>query len=138
MRIVIDANVLASGVFWAGFPFRVLQLWAYDKVQVLTSETILREYASTLRELGSRQTESHLAEAWTAFVFHHSVLVDVQSQPTVCRDPDDNKYLACALDGGADYIVSGDKDLLTLECFEGIPIIKPRRFVELIDGASHP
>ena len=41
MRIVLDANVLASGVFWAGNPFRVLDLWARDRIQVIASEPIL-------------------------------------------------------------------------------------------------
>ena len=131
MRIVLDANVLASGVFWAGYPFRVLELWARDQVQVLASEPILREYADVLRELGRAEGKEHLAESWTSFIFHHAALFDVRSRVGTCRDPDDDKYLECAVDGGADFIVSGDGDLLSLKSFRGIPIVKPRRFVEL-------
>jgi putative PIN family toxin of toxin-antitoxin system len=132
MRIVLDANVLASGVFWAGYPFRVLELWANDAVQVLASQAILQEYARTLRELGRHEEQSRLADAWVSFVFHHAALIDVRSPVRACRDPDDDKYLACAVDGGADYLVSGDKDLLSLESFRGIPIVKPRPFVEAV------
>ena len=130
MRIVLDANVLASGVFWAGHPFHVLNLWAHDGVQVLASEPILQEYAEVLRELGMDQEKTHLAETWVAFVFQHASLIDVRTQVDACRDPDDNKYLACAVDGGAAFIVSGDRDLLTLKAFRGIPIMNPRRFME--------
>ena len=130
MRIVLDANVLISGVFWSGYPFRVLDLWANDKLTVLVSEAILREYADTLGELGTRQGAVHLADTWVKFVFNHSTLVDVETPVDVCRDPDDNKYLACAIDGAAETIVSGDKDLLDLGKFRDIPIVNPRRFVD--------
>ena len=132
MRIVLDANVLASGVFWAGHPFRVLSLWAHDQAQVLASEPILQEYAEVLRDLGSDRGEERLAASWVTFIFQHASLIDVRTRVDICRDPDDNKYLACAIDGGADFIVSGDNDLLTLNAFRGIPIVSPRRFVETI------
>ena len=132
MRIVLDANVLASGIFWAGYPFRVLDLWAHDRIVVLASELILREYADLLRDLGREEDKEHLADSWVSFIFHHAVLIDVRSRVDACRDPDDNKYLECAIDGGADFVVSGDGDLLSLGSFGGIPIVKPRRFVEII------
>jgi len=131
MRIVLDANVLISGVFWSGYPFRVLDLWAKDKLTVLVSEAILREYSDTLNEIGARQGANHLAEAWIKFVFNHSTLIDVDSRVDVCRDPDDNKYLACAIDGAAETVVSGDRDLLDLVAFHSIPIVNPRRFVDM-------
>ena len=53
MRIVLDTNVLVSGVFWAGQPLRVLELWADDRVQVVASESILLEYAAVLKEIGA-------------------------------------------------------------------------------------
>jgi putative PIN family toxin of toxin-antitoxin system len=132
MRIVLDANVLASGVFWAGYPFRVLELWAHDRIQVLVSEAILHEYADLLHELGRKEGKEHLGDSWVSFVFHHATLIDVRSHIAASRDPDDNKYLECAVDGSADFVVSGDGDLLSLELFDGIPIVKPRRFVEIV------
>lgn len=64
--------------------------------------------------------------------YKHAILVDVRSHVAASRDPDDNKYLECAVDGRADFVVSGDGDLLSLESFDGIPIVKPRRFVEIV------
>ena len=103
----------------------------HDQVQVLTSEPILKEYADLLRDMGRDQEALHLAESWITFVFHHAAVIDVRTRIDACRDPDDNKYLECAVDGGADFIVSGDNDLLSLELFQGIPIVKPRRFVDI-------
>jgi predicted nucleic acid-binding protein len=51
----------------------------------------------------------------------------------VCRDPDDNKFLEVAVSSAADYLVSQDDDLLTLSCFEGIPIIRPADFPEQLE-----
>jgi putative PIN family toxin of toxin-antitoxin system len=132
MRVVLDANVLVSGAFWSGPPFRVLSLWAADQVQVLASEPILQEYAAALRDLGLDRGELHLSHAWIAFIFQHASLIDVRTAVDACRDPDDDKYLACAVDGGADFIVSGDGDLLAMKAFRGIPIVSPRRFLEIV------
>ena len=52
------------------------------------------------------------------------------SKVEICRDPDDDKFLACALDAGAYYVVSGDADLLLIENFENIEIITAKDFCE--------
>lgn len=57
--------------------------------------------------------------------------VDITTQVEACRDPDDNIILALAVDGKADTIVSGDKDLLDMRTFRGIPIIKPAEFLAM-------
>lgn len=131
MRIVVDANVLVSGAFWSGLPSRVLSLWAHDRVDVLVSESILAEYERVLEEIGRKAKSPELALQWVQFVGQHGTLIDVRSPVCYCRDPNDDKYLACAADGDADYIVSGDRDLLDLKQFIGIPIVTPRRFLEI-------
>lgn len=132
MRVVLDANVLISGVFWTGAPFRVLEAWVQDEIQVLASPAILREYSEVLRELGGKKKNLRLADAWIIHVFNQAILIDVRSSFRSCRDPDDDMYLACAIDGGADAIVSGDKDLLALDAFNGIPIVTPRDLLTML------
>lgn len=61
--------------------------------------------------------------------------VEPERTITACRDPKDNKFLEVAVAGYADVIVSGDEDLLILHPFEGIPIVPPRTFLELLDEA---
>jgi uncharacterized protein len=53
-----------------------------------------------------------------------------------CRDPSDNKFLAIAVEGKADYIVSGDSDLLSLSPFQGISVIRPADFINLLESIS--
>ena len=130
MRIVVDANVLASGIFWGGYPGRVLDLWAHDRVAILASPAILCEYSRVLTDLGSREGQTTTAGHWLTFIGQHSTLVDPRTVIRMCRDPDDDKYLACAVDGGAECIVSGDRDLLELKSVLGVPIVTPRRFIE--------
>jgi len=61
----------------------------------------------------------------------HSDLVDDQGlEVSVCEDPDDDKFLSCAISSGSKIIVSGDKHLLKLSDFRGISILKPREFVD--------
>jgi predicted nucleic acid-binding protein len=79
MRVVVDANVLASGIFWGGYPNRILDRWAYDRMAVLVSIPILDEYSRVLTVLGQREERTDLAGRWIAFIRQYSICVDVQS-----------------------------------------------------------
>jgi predicted nucleic acid-binding protein len=64
------------------------------------------------------------------------VIPQTLPQP-VCRDPDDDQIIGAALAGNAEYVVTGDKDLLVLQTFQGINIISPRDFLDLHPGIPH-
>jgi predicted nucleic acid-binding protein len=64
--------------------------------------------------------------------------IDSLTKVQVCRDPDDDKFLACAVDSGSDCIISGDKDLLDLQNYQGISIVTARRFFDAIHGLTLP
>src|SRR5687768_16948239 len=119
MRVVIDTNVLVSGIFWKGSPSKVLEKWAKDEIQVVTTLEILREYQETLEEL-DHSPDKNLARHWLLFVAQNSTIISPKTTVKICRDPDDDKVLNCALSAGAKYIISGDKDLLSLEKFQSI------------------
>ena len=134
MRVLVDTNVFASGIFWGGYPSRVLELWARDRFELVLSLDIPAEYARVLTDLGGREAQSELAKRWLSLLGHHTVPVNVCISVRECRDPHDEKYLACAVDGSADYIVSGDRDLPAVGEFRGVPIVTRRRFVEQMAG----
>lgn len=67
---------------------------------------------------------------WIKKLIQNSEKVAIANRIAVCRDPSDNKFLEVAINGRADFIVSGDNDLLVLNPFEGIPIIDPATFVQ--------
>lgn len=131
MRVVIDTNVLISGIFWGGIPFEILDLWVRDKIVLLTSEAILSEYARVLQEYGLKRNRTDLTEAWLHFIVQYSHLIHTHRKVHVCRDADDDMYLDCAVEGSAEYIVSGDKDLLTLQNFMGVKIVSPMNFTKI-------
>lgn len=129
MRIVIDTNVLASGVFFGGAPRLVLEAISSRNIDAFATSEILEEYHKTIDRLMVKYGGQFNAEGLSRFQMMIN-LVDVHTKVTVCRDPDDDKFLGCTLDSRAVYVVSGDKDLLTLKNYEGIEIITAREFCD--------
>jgi putative PIN family toxin of toxin-antitoxin system len=132
VKVVIDTNVFVSSVF-GGRPRQVVALWFDGRVTLCLSEPIVKEYQRVLREIGavSEREERVLMEA---FASGEGVLY-VNDPPRiegVSSDPDDDKFLECALELGAESIVSGDSDLLELKSYMGMPILTPRTFLERI------
>ena len=132
MKVVIDTNVFVSSVF-GGHPRQVVDLWFDGRVTLCLSEPIVREYQRVLREIGavSEAEERILMET---FASGEGVLY-VNDPPAIegaSSDPDDDKFLECALELGAEYIVSGDSDLLELHSYMGMPILSSRAFLERI------
>ena len=87
MQVVLDTNVLVSGVFWRGPASQILELWANDKIAVVVSPEILTEYQRLLREL-ERGKPAGLADAWTVFIAQHATVIHPAGHPrlrTCCR-----------------------------------------------------
>jgi len=96
MQVVLDTNVLVSGVFWHGPANRILELWAKDKFEVIVSPDVLVEYRRLLAEM-ERGKPAGVADAWTVFIAQHATVIHPAGHPRLCRDPDDDKFLHCAL-----------------------------------------
>lgn len=136
MKVVIDTNVFVSSVF-GGLPRQVIEMWFRQRITLCLSEDIFREYQRVLREVGA-VTKDEEQDLISAFTSGESVLYvnDPPSVEVVDHDPDDDKFIVCALALEADCIVSGDSDLLGLESYMGIPIRTPRSFLDVLDGIS--
>ncbi len=140
MKIVLDTNVLISArIGRNGNPARVLKhiLEHGPDVELLTSTDLLSEvrrvfhYPRIMRKYRLNEDEIVL---YLQLIEAASTLVKVQSVPAVVKeDPDDDRVLACAIEGEADYIVTGDPHLLTLEEYEGIKIVSPRDFLAVLE-----
>ena len=129
LKIVIDTNVLISGVFFGGFPRRVLLAAVEGKVKACGSAEILNEYQEIIREISQRK-QGNIDVGIIAPLISVMEVIEPVSQIAVCRDPEDDKFINCARDADAAYIVSGDKDLLIIKRFEDIFIITAREFCE--------
>ena len=132
-RLVLDTNTLVSAfkkeTSWSASFFRFVQT-NYD---LLVSDETLDELDITLLKpkiekffIGREHRKDELILEYIA----SSTLTQITIISTDCRDPKDNKFLSLALSGGADYIISGDKDLTTLNPYHGVKILTMREFVD--------
>ena len=130
MKIVLDTNVFISGIFFNGPPYQILHAWRQGHFEMAISQDILDEYYRVARELSARYSQIRLSPI-LEYVFIHAEFYLAATLPeSVCADPDDDKFLACALASGSSIIVSGDKHLLNVSGHQGIIVMTPRQFVE--------
>lgn len=136
MRLVLDTNVLVSAFLWEGIPGRLIELAGEKEIDLYTSRVLLAELSEVLHR--RKFTKPVQATGFTAaeIVKHyqrlaHHVTVRQMTQ-RISRDADDDQVLACAMAAKADFIVSGDKDLLTLKVFREIPIVTAAEVVRAV------
>ncbi len=133
MKVVLDTNVLVSGIFFGGVPGKILDAWTERKFEIFVTPSIFDEYAGTLQTFGGRGADS-LRAYWIAAIAeqaHHTL--DPQTHPRICRDLHDDKFLYCAVSVKADYLVTGDKDLKSVEGPYHFKIISPRAFLNILE-----
>lgn len=131
MRVVLDINVVVSGIFWQGPPHEVLKETLQGNATLLTYNPILAEYRVVLERMAG-DGGAPLAAKWNMLLTEMSELVKPHPLGGICRDPKDEKYLEAAVGGMAQALVSGDKDLLILKSIRGIPILSPRSFLHAL------
>lgn len=129
MKIVIDTNVVISGVFFGGYPRRILDAVLDEEITASITAEIAAEYVETAQEMIARKQGSYRGELFSALLSKME-LISPRTEIHLSRDPDDDKFIACASDAKALYIVSGDKDLLVLERYENIEIVTAKEFCE--------
>jgi putative PIN family toxin of toxin-antitoxin system len=130
VKVVIDTNVLMSGIFFSGPPYEILQAWRKGDVQFVSSKGIIDEYIRVSRILADKYYGVEISSILT-LIIALSETIEASALPhQVCDDQDDDKFLACALSSETKIIISGDKHLLKLSGYRGILILTPRAFVE--------
>ena len=129
MRIVIDTNVLISGLFFGGFPRKILSAVVGQKITACATTEIINEYEEIVQEMISIK-QGHINKAILSPLIKAMEIIEPVTQVEICRDPDDNKFLGCAKDSHALYIVSGDKDLLVIEQFGNVQIVTAKSFYD--------
>jgi hypothetical protein len=139
-RAVIDTNLFISGLFAEhGYTRQIQQLWVNGAFDLVVSEKILKEINATLLKpfIRKKLRLAHNDEKLITDLIREKasvVTTDLYETERIRTDPTDNKFLACALEGKADYIVSGDNHLLEIKYFYGIQIIDAKTFVKKITG----
>ena len=134
IRAVLDTNIIVSGFFWGGNPRAVLNAARYNQFRMITSEVLIEElydvisrpkFADRLQQI-NETPESLLESGYRALV---EIVEPATIEPVILDDPDDDALIACAIGGGADYIVSGDHHLLDLREYLNIKIWDANRFL---------
>jgi len=130
MKIVIDTNIVISGLFFGGIPECVLRAVVLDRsATACATVEIIEEYREVVREISLRKHQTP-DEAILFPLINVMEIVEPVSIVEICRDPDDDKFIGCAKDAGALYIVSGDADLLVLGKVDNVAIITAKDFYE--------
>ena len=131
MRVVVDTNVWVSRLLLANSVAARAVDAALASSQVMVSEPLIEELADVLgREKFDRYVSLADREEFLRRVLQVATTLPVLTEVADCRDPDDNRLLALALDSESDYILTGDQDLLTMSPWRGIEIISPRAFLK--------
>jgi putative PIN family toxin of toxin-antitoxin system len=130
VKVIIDTNVFISGVFFSGPPYKILEAWRDGKVQFVVSSEILQEYHRVGGILGEEFPGVDVSRFLELLTVKSEVATAPDLPEPVCVDPDDDKFLACALAGKVKYIISGDKHLLQVTGYRGVEVIRPSEFVD--------
>lgn len=128
MRLVLDTNVVVSALLWGGLPHRLIEAAAAGDIELVASPVLLAELRDVLGRghLASRlaQQESTVDRAVAADAELVVVVSPLATPRVVAGDADDDHVIAAALAGGAQAIVSGDRDLLRLVSHQGVAILE--------------
>ncbi|MEA2080691.1 MAG: putative toxin-antitoxin system toxin component, PIN family [Pseudomonadota bacterium] len=137
MKVVLDTNVLISGIYFAGLPEKILEAWGTRRFQLLVSTEILQEYLNVAERLAARYAGVEY-ESVLGLIIQNAELAQTSDLPEpVSTDPDDDKFIACALAGNSTTIVSGDSDLLNVSGYCRIKVLTPKAFVsECLDQSG--
>lgn len=139
LRVVIDTNVLVSGLFGIkdSPSSQILKAIRNQKIILATSPVILEEIGDVInRKRIIKLTKMHKKERKNfidELIERSNVTAGEQLPKMVGRDVKDDKFLACAREAKADYLITGDDDLLVLKQYKGIKILKPREFIDLLE-----
>lgn len=133
MRITIDTNILVSALGWNGAEASVVEMVLESKLELYLSTEILSEFFRVVKYPKFRFADSEI-DGFIGRLLSNSVIVN-PSQPVkvIIDDPADNKILECALEGKSEFIISGDRHLLSLGEYEGIKILRAVDFLKVLD-----
>ena len=129
MRIVIDTNVIASALFFGGKPGKLIELLINKKLYSYVTREILEEYEETIAYLQNKYSGKNISVP-LSHIISACKMTEERTKVRICRDPDDDKFISCAIDAECLYIVSGDKDLLEIEMYKDVKILTVSNFLE--------
>jgi putative PIN family toxin of toxin-antitoxin system len=136
MKITVDTNILISATFWTGDSHRIILKAENKEIELVLSREIIEEFCKVLKynEIADKIQHKNLEILRTVEnIVSMSILVEPTEHLDIVKDdPDDNIVLECAKAGNSDYIITQDNHLLRLGQFEGIKILTPKQFLNVL------
>jgi putative PIN family toxin of toxin-antitoxin system len=133
LRVVLDTNVLISSILFKGELAGIVDLWKRRKILPVVSRETFDEFRTVLEYPKFRLTQGEIQTIIEEEVLPFFDIVEITGKVSrVCKDPDDDKFIACALSASADLIVSGDKDLCNVAAYRTIRIIRASDLLKMI------
>jgi len=131
MKVVIDTNVFVSS-FFGGNPKKIIDLWKNEEIVLCLSKDVLEEYIDVLQRVGLKD-ENEIEELLSLFAKGFNILFTTKTPKirVVRDDPDDDKFIECAVALKAEVIITGDKALKKLGEYMGIKILSPQEFLKI-------
>jgi putative PIN family toxin of toxin-antitoxin system len=138
IRVVVDTNIFVS-TFFGGNPRKIIDLWKSGQIILCLSQPIIDEYVDVLRRMGL-QNERELEELLSLFAHGLNVLFTAKTPHlnVVEKDPDDDKFIECAVALNAKFIISGDKALQEMKGYMDIKIQSPKQFLDYCSNMMRP
>ena len=132
-KVVLDTNVFISGAVYGGNAGIILKYIEDDKFDLLISKTTSNELFGKLHNLKISLTTIRSLEKLLLF---HGKTFTPKKRIRICRDPKDNMFLELCLEAKADYLITGDRDLLDLKSFKKTIILTPKQFLAISSGTK--
>ena len=132
IRVVIDTNVVVSGLLFGGIPGELILLWKSGRIKPLASAEIIDEYLRVLAypKFKLSEEEIHYLLYFELLPYFEVVSYKQASSPIIKADPSDDKFILCADAGNAKAIISGDQHLLFRKKYKNIKIFSPEQFLK--------
>ena len=133
-KIVLDTNILVSALLFNRELSKIVDLWKEGKIIPVVSKETFEEFRRVLEYPRFSLTDSEIKTIIEEEVLPFFKVTEITDQVgDVCRDPDDDKFISCAISASADFIVSGDKGLCSLNKYKSVRIINVRDFLKMFD-----
>lgn len=130
MRAVLDTNVVISAIFFGGCPFKIVRAAYANQVELVATKSVLAEYREVAERLHEQFPTVNYRRPLAMLESKLTMVRAVALRKSVCRDPDDDAIVACALGDKAKIICSGDNDLLSISGTHGLEIMTPADFCD--------
>lgn len=124
--VVIDTNVFISGLLWNGNPEKIIRIWLHDELVFVISPYLAHEIITTYTRFENSPTN---VEALISHLEIKTRKITPQKKVTICRDPKDNQILDLCLASGANYLITGDQDLLSLKQYGQTRIVTAKEYL---------